>query len=67
MCDFISGRKSNRSRLDVQYFDKFRTRFWERLEDEFDRVRSINLLTEDEVEEVEILCLYRLPEKLNAN
>jgi hypothetical protein len=25
------------------------------------------LLTEDEVEEVEILCLYRLPEKLNAN
>uniref|UniRef100_U9UB08 Myb/SANT-like DNA-binding domain-containing protein n=1 Tax=Rhizophagus irregularis (strain DAOM 181602 / DAOM 197198 / MUCL 43194) TaxID=747089 RepID=U9UB08_RHIID len=39
MCDFMSGRKSSRSRLGVQYFDEFRTHFWERPEDEFDRVR----------------------------
>ncbi|CAB5376520.1 unnamed protein product [Rhizophagus irregularis] len=38
----MSGRKSSRSRLGVQYFDEFRTHFWERPEDEFDRVRSIN-------------------------
>ncbi|CAB4402427.1 unnamed protein product [Rhizophagus irregularis] len=42
MCDFMSDRKSSRSRLGVQYFDEFRTHFWERPEDEFDRVRSIN-------------------------
>ncbi|PKC55327.1 hypothetical protein RhiirA1_503824 [Rhizophagus irregularis] len=42
MCDFISGRKSSRSRLGVQYFDEFCIHFWERPEDEFDRVRSIN-------------------------
>ncbi|RGB25284.1 hypothetical protein C1646_675698 [Rhizophagus diaphanus] len=42
MCDFMSGRKSSRSRLSVQYFDEFRTHFWKRPEDEFDRVRSIN-------------------------
>ena len=38
----MSGRKSSRSRLGVQYFDEFRTHFWERPEDEFDRVRGIN-------------------------
>ena len=42
MCDFMSGRKSGRSQLGIQYFDEFRTHFWERPEDEFDRVRSIN-------------------------
>ncbi|CAB4428626.1 unnamed protein product [Rhizophagus irregularis] len=42
MCDFMSGRKSSRSQLGVQYFDEFRTHFWGRPEDEFDRVRSIN-------------------------
>ncbi|CAB5372355.1 unnamed protein product [Rhizophagus irregularis] len=42
MCDFMSGRKSSRSRLGVQYFDEFRTHFWERPEDEFNRVRRIN-------------------------
>ena len=42
MCDFMSDHKSSRSWLGVQYFDEFRMHFWERPEDEFDRVRSIN-------------------------
>ncbi|CAB5198759.1 unnamed protein product [Rhizophagus irregularis] len=33
---------NGRSRLGVQYFDEFCIHFWERPEDEFDRVRSIN-------------------------
>ena len=63
----MSGKGKARSRTGARYFDEFRTHFWERPEDEFDRVRSINTLTENEVEEVEILCLYRPPGKSNAN
>jgi len=42
MCDFMSGKSKARSRTGARYFDEFRTHFWERPEDEFDRVRSIN-------------------------
>ncbi|RIA94555.1 hypothetical protein C1645_817824 [Glomus cerebriforme] len=42
--DRASDRKARRNRVDAQYFDKFYTHFWERLEDEFDRVYSINTL-----------------------
>ncbi|CAB4473218.1 hypothetical protein RhiirA5_355989 [Rhizophagus irregularis] len=45
MCDFIAGsRRARRSRTGAQYFDEFRSHFWERPEDEFDRIRSINTL-----------------------
>ncbi|CAB4392610.1 unnamed protein product [Rhizophagus irregularis] len=30
ICDFMSGHKSSGSQLGVQYFDEFRTHFWER-------------------------------------
>ena len=40
MCDFMSGKSKARSRTGARYFDEFRTHFWERPEDEFDRVRS---------------------------
>ncbi|CAG8731418.1 18406_t:CDS:2, partial [Rhizophagus irregularis] len=50
----MSGRKSSRSRLGVQYFDEFRTHFWERPEDEFDRVRrSGNIMPIPSTREVE--------------
>jgi len=42
MCDFMNGKSKARSRTGARYFDEFRTHFWERSEDEFDRVRSIN-------------------------
>src|SRR5436305_8881064 len=42
MCDFMSGKSKARSRTGARYFDEFRTHFWERPEDEFDRVRGIN-------------------------
>jgi hypothetical protein len=42
MCDFMSGKSKARSRTGARYFDEFRTHFWERAEDEFDRVRGIN-------------------------
>ncbi|CAB4426046.1 unnamed protein product [Rhizophagus irregularis] len=42
MCDFMSGKSKARSRTGARYFDEFRTHFWERSEDEFDRVRRIN-------------------------
>ena len=42
MCDFMSGKSKAKSRTGARYFDEFRTHFWERAEDEFDRVRSIN-------------------------
>src|SRR6266487_3791441 len=36
------NRRARRSRTGARYFDEFRTHFWERPEDEFDRVRGIN-------------------------
>ena len=42
MCDFMSGKSKARSWTGARYFDEFRTHFWERSEDEFDRVRRIN-------------------------
>ncbi len=42
MCDFMSGKSKARSRTGARYFDEFRTHFWERPENEFDRVRGIN-------------------------
>ncbi|CAB4495845.1 unnamed protein product [Rhizophagus irregularis] len=42
MCDFMSGKSKARSRTGARYFDEFRTHFWERSEDEFDRIRRIN-------------------------
>jgi len=35
-------RKGRRTRTGVQYFNEFRTHFWERPEDDFDRLRDIN-------------------------
>ncbi|CAG8564773.1 12053_t:CDS:2 [Gigaspora rosea] len=43
MCDYMaSNRRARRSRTGAQYFDKFCTHFWERSEDEFDRICNIN-------------------------
>ncbi|CAG8804743.1 25733_t:CDS:2, partial [Gigaspora rosea] len=43
MCDYMAGnRRARRSQTGAQYFDEFRTHFWERPEDEFDRIRNIN-------------------------
>ncbi|RIB26544.1 hypothetical protein C2G38_2030122 [Gigaspora rosea] len=36
------NRRARRSRTGAQYFDEFCTHFWERPEDEFDRIRNIN-------------------------
>ncbi|CAJ0634016.1 323_t:CDS:2, partial [Entrophospora sp. SA101] len=36
------NRRARRSRMDAQYFDEFRTHFWKRPEDEFDKIRNIN-------------------------
>ncbi|RIA79709.1 hypothetical protein C1645_840095 [Glomus cerebriforme] len=42
MCNFMSGKSKARSQTGARYFDEFRTHFWERPKDEFDRVRNIN-------------------------
>ncbi|CAG8850812.1 34246_t:CDS:1, partial [Gigaspora margarita] len=43
MCEYMSGRRrARRNRMGAQYFDEFRTHFWERPEDEFDRIRTLN-------------------------
>ncbi|CAG8544425.1 11596_t:CDS:2 [Ambispora leptoticha] len=43
MCDYMAGNwRARRSRTGAQYFDEFRTYFWERPEDDFDRIRNIN-------------------------
>ncbi|CAG8494538.1 843_t:CDS:2 [Funneliformis mosseae] len=43
MCEYMAGsRRAQRNRLGAQYFDEFRMHFWERPEDEFDRIRTIN-------------------------
>jgi len=36
------NRRARRSRTGVQYFDEFCTHFWERPEDEFDRIHTLN-------------------------
>ncbi|CAG8843175.1 26749_t:CDS:2, partial [Gigaspora margarita] len=38
----MGNRRARRSRTGTQYFNEFRTHFWERPEDEFDRIRNIN-------------------------
>ncbi|CAB5161042.1 unnamed protein product [Rhizophagus irregularis] len=44
MCEYMSGgRRARSSRAGVKYFDEFRTHFWERPEDSFDRIRNINI------------------------
>jgi hypothetical protein len=35
--------RARRSRAGVKYFDEFRTHFWERPEDSFDRIRNMNI------------------------
>ncbi|CAG8618319.1 3465_t:CDS:2, partial [Diversispora eburnea] len=43
LCEYMAGsRRARRNRIGAQYFDEFRTHFWERPEDEFDRIRNIN-------------------------
>ncbi|CAG8630365.1 8931_t:CDS:2 [Diversispora eburnea] len=43
MCEYMAGsRRARRNRLGAQYFDEFRTHFWERPEDDFDRIRNMN-------------------------
>ncbi|CAG8611661.1 10578_t:CDS:2 [Diversispora eburnea] len=43
MCDYMAGnRRARRSRTGAQYFNEFRTHFWERPEDDFDRIRNMN-------------------------
>ncbi|RIB04477.1 hypothetical protein C2G38_2120572 [Gigaspora rosea] len=43
MCEYMSGsREARRNRMVAQYFDEFRTHFWERPEDEFDRICTLN-------------------------
>ena len=43
MCEYMLGRRgARRNRMGAQYFDEFRTHFWKRPEDEFDRIRTIN-------------------------
>ncbi|CAG8540622.1 3484_t:CDS:2 [Ambispora leptoticha] len=43
MCEYMAGnRKTRRSRMGTQYFNEFRTHFWGRPEDDFDRIRNIN-------------------------
>ena|SRR5688572_24281855 len=44
MCKYMSGgRRARRSRAAIKYFDEFRTHFWERPEDSFDRIRNMNI------------------------
>src|SRR6185369_938340 len=43
MCDYMAGnRRARRSQMGTQYFNEFRTHFWERPEDDFDRIRNMN-------------------------
>ncbi|CAG8734753.1 7445_t:CDS:2, partial [Ambispora leptoticha] len=39
LCEYMAdSHRARRNRIGAQYFDKFRTHFWERPEDEFDRI-----------------------------
>jgi hypothetical protein len=37
------SRTARRSRTEVRYFDEFRTHFWEKPEDAFDRIRNMSI------------------------
>ena len=44
MCEYMNGsRTTRRSRAGARYFDEFRSHFWERPEDPFDRIRNMNI------------------------
>src|SRR3954452_8310228 len=44
MCEYMNGsRTARRSRAGARYFDEFRSHFWERPEDPFDRIRNMNI------------------------
>jgi len=44
MCEYMNGsRTARRSRTGVRYFDEFRTHFWEKPEDVFDRIRNMSI------------------------
>ncbi|KAF0420611.1 hypothetical protein F8M41_006926 [Gigaspora margarita] len=43
ICEYMSdSRGARRNRMGAQYFDEFRTHFWERPEDEFNRIHTLN-------------------------
>ncbi len=44
MCDFLDGaEKGRRTRNGTLYYNEFQTHFWERVDDEFDRIHSRNI------------------------
>src|SRR5581483_10549408 len=44
MCEYMNGsRTARRSRTGARYFDEFRTHFWEKPEDAFDRIRNMSI------------------------
>jgi len=44
MCEYMNGsRTARRSRTGVRYFDEFRTHFWQKPEDAFDRIRNMSI------------------------
>jgi len=44
MCEYMNGsRTARRSWAGARYFDEFRSHFWERSEDLFDRIRNMNI------------------------
>ncbi|CAG8754877.1 7263_t:CDS:1, partial [Funneliformis mosseae] len=44
MCEYMNGsRIARRSQVGARYFDEFRSHFWERPEDPFDRIRNMNI------------------------
>ena len=44
MCEYMNeSRTARRSRTGVIYFDEFRTHFWEKPEDAFDRIRNMSI------------------------
>src|SRR2546423_14182342 len=44
MCEYMNGsRTARRSRTGAKYFEEFRTHFWEKPEDAFERIRNMNI------------------------
>ncbi|CAG8625326.1 14053_t:CDS:2 [Funneliformis mosseae] len=44
MCEYMNGSRTvRRSRTGARYFDEFRTHFWEKPEDAFDRIRNMSI------------------------
>jgi len=44
MCEYMNGsRTARRSQAGARYFDEFRSHFWKRPEDPFDRIRNMNI------------------------